>query len=675
MSIPSIWNPTSSATNTPVQNTSELVGLSIPTPVDGYGVFVVDTGSGPGSGANFILSLTSGKTVDGSTVLPTSLGGQSRWLLQVSESPNAGISVVYKVGAVSPAAPFYASFSAAYLAGYKAGAPFTIWVDDSASLNNAVIDPLPGGAPYDLSRCALRTCSLQNFYGVGTGTTQFATPTKLTVLNGTIIPMWNVVDGLGVIPDVGVTNVITTVAPFPPQGYLFLINGAQFLANPNLAGGQPAFFRITGFLQVYVNQYSAFADTLTAGGSNPLCEIGDPVNGAGELDVYIAGDGPYVDVQRTRATNPSSPSSLRAMTVQLSSSSAQGSFATAPGALGGQFTFTNLIPASSRNYLWQPNSPTPGPDTYTTWDGPGGLAAALNAAPNGHRNVVVDATYGTPTIPAGDWVVGKASSTLTFEGISNVTTIGAQVIQIGRIGFADGVTIDGPRFFRFRNCVVNSNSAGQIFSDDSGAIVLIFEENSQLNQANPAGPFLLCRNHGANAVTFKDNTVCTTSGVAAFQSVGTGSAGGGMLVTLCDNASIGQFALKEDTPGLTLVVQTGLVTEVLPPQNIAISNIQGAIYCGSATIDGVTGKSPAITTDIYGQLLPITAKTKITLSPKTLVGDTNTKGYAILSTDRVNAGAGGGSFVVTALLSGGEGGAVNVADSSTVDWSMEVPNA
>lgn len=81
------------------------------------------------------------------------------------------------------------------------------------------------------------------------------------------------------------------------------------------------------------------------------------------------------------------------------------------------------------------------------------------------------------------------------------------------------------------------------------------------------------------------------------------------------------------------------------------------IQRGSAAITG-TGKSASIAATI-------TAASRIEVTVKTPVGDALTIKYGALSADRVIGAP--GSFMIAALVAAG-GGAVNVADSSTVDY-------
>lgn len=86
----------------------------------------------------------------------------------------------------------------------------------------------------------------------------------------------------------------------------------------------------------------------------------------------------------------------------------------------------------------------------------------------------------------------------------------------------------------------------------------------------------------------------------------------------------------------------------------------GLVLYGSAAIVVGTGKTAAIPAFVD-------AGTVITVSLKTPVGDALTVKYAALAADRVNGNP--GSFQISALAAAG-GGAVNGADTSTIDYEI-----
>src|SRR5258706_8155736 len=89
------WNAYSNATFTGVPDISYLSGLQIPQPFEGFLVYVVDTGGGPGSGDYYYLSLTSGAPLALPTVVATERGGATRWL-------KTGITSIPSIVADSP---------------------------------------------------------------------------------------------------------------------------------------------------------------------------------------------------------------------------------------------------------------------------------------------------------------------------------------------------------------------------------------------------------------------------------------------------------------------------------------------------------------------------------------------------------------------------------------------
>jgi hypothetical protein len=106
-----------------------------------------------------------------------------------------------------------------------------------------------------------------------------------------------------------------------------------------------------------------------------------------------------------------------------------------------------------------------------------------------------------------------------------------------------------------------------------------------------------------------------------------------------------------------LVAQAGTYLTQAGAAAIVPSKI---VQRGSSAIVVGTGKTAAIPAFM-------SANARILVSLKDPVGDALTVKYAALGADRVNGAP--GSFQISALVAAG-GGAINGADTSTVDWEV-----
>lgn len=308
-----------------------------------------------------------------------------------------------------------------------------------------------------------------------------------------------------------------------------------------------------------------------------------------------------------------------------------------------------ILGAGNSTVVWRPGAASSG-NVFGTW---AEVVAAVSKM-NGSITIGVDTTIAPAVVPAGAWNLRPAGVTGDVELVRATPGTGAPFVTIANAA----VTInglDGIRDVQIDNrstldviTPVLSNPPPEFYVEGQAAI---FQSVLSGGKAFIKGPvtlfmrdfaFISSLDGGTNALQNQTGSIVqieagSTLDVNQFQSAGA-------IVTVS-----GPSVPFSDPP---YQPQAGAPT-VFP---------QGMVQKGTAAIVVGSGKSAAIPAFIR-------ATSRILVSGKTLVTDANTKEYAALGADRVNGVP--GSFKISALLSGGAGGAINGADASTeIDWEV-----
>jgi len=320
--------------------------------------------------------------------------------------------------------------------------------------------------------------------------------------------------------------------------------------------------------------------------------------------------------------------------------------------------FALILGAGASTVVWRPGAVSSG-NVFGTW----AEVVAQVATMDGAITIVVDMDAAAAVIPAGAWDLRPAGVsgpvTLVAGGqttpyFSQFVTIANAVVTIHGLTGLDGIQI------------VNQSTANVI----TISAALEQEEFSmhgyaaiyQSILAGAANAFIRVANF-SGALSLNDSSFVSTldGGTNAVQV----AAGAFLQLMISDNSTF-------DTNQLVAPVGTAIVIvggEPSPPfvsygtqAGAPTIRPSGIIQKGTAAIVAGTGKTAAIPAFMNG------VNTSIVVSLKTPVGDALTVKYAALAADRVDGAP--GSFQISALIAAG-GGAVNGADTSTVDWIVK----
>lgn len=310
--------------------------------------------------------------------------------------------------------------------------------------------------------------------------------------------------------------------------------------------------------------------------------------------------------------------------------------------------------AQATSVIWRPGGVTAG-NVYATW--PEVVAAV--AAVNGYVTIGVDVDLAPAVIPAGAWDLRPAGVSGPVELVNASKTNSAPFVTIANAA----VTIHG--LTGIQDVQVNNQSTSNVITVTAANQVDFYMRGfSALYQSILSGAAVSFFNMTAGSLNLymQDGAFISTldGGSLAIRATG-----GTLQIFIEDSAALDANMLSVGVGVTTNVFVSstsfaGFAPYQTQPAAAAVIPLQMVVR-GTATIDGVTGKTLAIPAFI-------TANSRILVTLKTPVGDAATaKGYAALSGDRVNGNP--GSFKISALTAVG-GGDVNAADASTVDWEV-----
>lgn len=312
----------------------------------------------------------------------------------------------------------------------------------------------------------------------------------------------------------------------------------------------------------------------------------------------------------------------------------------------------SIVSFGASTVVWRPGGVTAG-NVYATW----AEVVAAVAALNGYITVGVDTSLAAAVIPLGAWdlrpagVVGPVWMVgATPAGTPTVTTAAAAVSIDGLSGLQD-IIFD------------NVSTVDVITVDATHALDFYMNGNSTVFQDAPgATAFIRIVAGGVCQISMRDFSFISTlgGGTNAIQQTA-----GALQFNIEDGASLDtdQYAYTAGT--VTVSVSAGQLFGFIPYQPQAgapLVNPVGMITSGTAAIVVGTGKTAAIPAFIAPGI-----STRILVTLRTPAGDAATIKYAALSADRVVGAP--GSFQISALDAAG-GGAVNGADTSTIDWEV-----
>ncbi len=321
-----------------------------------------------------------------------------------------------------------------------------------------------------------------------------------------------------------------------------------------------------------------------------------------------------------------------------------------------------LFGAGASTVVWRPGAVS-SRNVFATW----AEVVAQVATMNGAITIGVDVTNAPAVIPVGAWDLRPAGVSGSVELVN--ATPGST---------APFVTID--------NAAVTIHGL-------SGLLDIQLENRSTSNVITVGAA-------SGNALSFYlrgfaslYQSILTGAGVSFFNSTGgiapfdlciymadfsyIGSLDGGVnAVRVAGGGSLRQLSIEDSSifDANMLVSAAGLVNVLVSASTVAFVGIPpynaqalaptivpyAYVQRGSSAIVVGTGKTAAI--PVF-----LTTSGRIEVSLKTPVGDANTVKYAALLADRVAGNP--GSFQISALSAAG-GGAVNGADTSTIDWEV-----
>jgi hypothetical protein len=306
------------------------------------------------------------------------------------------------------------------------------------------------------------------------------------------------------------------------------------------------------------------------------------------------------------------------------------------------------------NVVWRPGATSTG-NVFGTW---AETVTAVRAI-SGSVTISVDDSGAPAVIPAGTWnlrptgIVGPV--TMVNGNLSAIS--GAFVTAANAAVAIQGLTeINGIQF-------ENKSTVDLIVADAAHQYTFILRDVVLYQSVLTAGKAFFKMTAGGPIFILADGAIITSldGGTHAIQSIAPAQ-GYVYMVSgsqIFDNqiAAAGGTIISLIAEGVNLYPGT-IFYGNQPAANLNPLNL---IQCGTATVDGVTGKTPNITAFLYSGCV-------IKCSVKSPANDAETKEYAALSADRVNGTP--GTFKITALVVGGSGGAPDTANTSSVDWEI-----
>jgi hypothetical protein len=301
-------------------------------------------------------------------------------------------------------------------------------------------------------------------------------------------------------------------------------------------------------------------------------------------------------------------------------------------------------PGGPSTVVWRPGVASAG-NVYATW----AEIVAVVSKMNGDVTIGLDTDTAAATIPPGNYDLRPAgfSGPVTIVNASKAPPFGTPFFTLG----PGAVTING--LTGLYDAQVDNQSTVPVITITSSSSFEM-RQRAEIFQEPGAGAFWAVTG-GDFDLFMADFAIVTTPG------------GGTPALTRTAPATI--VLALEDTANFdnNMLTAAGGVTVIVSPTATYGTQAGAATIIpikqrqsGSTAIAAGTGKTAAIPAFI-------TATCKIIVSLKTPVGDALTVKYAALAADR-NVGA-PGSFQISALAAAG-GGAVNGADTSTIDWEV-----
>ncbi len=262
----------------------------------------------------------------------------------------------------------------------------------------------------------------------------------------------------------------------------------------------------------------------------------------------------------------------------------------------------------------------------------------------------VDNSLGSPVVTAGAY------------DFTRITLANFKPQTITILILQDGVTVSN--WSRINNLTIESQSLSTITTISTAGFMMYLHDAARFRTSGAcAAPifsvvsaFPVWNLYESSA--FLAPTAPSTQAVASFDAGSTGTIFAAVPSTVAAGSLAGAGACQVFGQGANVSVgaQAGL---------LGAFSVSGIIQRGIATIDGVTGKTVAITANL-------TAASRIFCNVNSPANDALTaKGYAAQGADRtVAASTIASTFKISALVAAGSG-AVNTADTSTVDWTVE----
>lgn len=317
-----------------------------------------------------------------------------------------------------------------------------------------------------------------------------------------------------------------------------------------------------------------------------------------------------------------------------------------------------LFGAGASTVVWRPGGVSSG-NVFATW----AEVVAAVAKMNGDVTIALDASIAPAVIPAGAWDLRPAGVNGPVE-IVNGTKSGAGITPFITIANAP-VTIHG--LSGIDEISIDNQSTSNVIAPAAATTIAFYMRGSAAIYQNvlSAGAAFFFATPGAQIDLFmQDYSFISTldTGVNALQ---TGANPASFLeLHIQDLAALDTNQLSGSRALVLVSAASGILGVPAFATQAASTNVpDGLRVSGSSPIVVGTGKTAAIPAFI-------TAQSRILVSLKTPVGDALTIKYAALAADRVNGVP--GSFQISALAAAG-GGAVNGADTSTIDWEVFTP--
>jgi len=310
--------------------------------------------------------------------------------------------------------------------------------------------------------------------------------------------------------------------------------------------------------------------------------------------------------------------------------------------------------AQSTSVIWRPGGVS-ADNVYATW----AEVVAAVAKVNGDVTIGVDTDLAAAVIPAGAWDLRPPGISGPVYLVNASKTNSAPFITIANAA----VTIHGLSG-QFDVQIDNRSTSNVISVTAANQVDYYMGGFSAIYQSvlSGAGVSFLAMTAGSLNLYMQDGAFISTldGGSIAVRA----SVGGVLQIFIEDTAVLDANMLSVGVGVTGNVFVSSTAFPGLLPYNTQVAAAAviplGMVARGSTAIVAGTGKTAAIPAFLN-------ANSRILVSLKTPVGDALTIKYAALAADRVNGNP--GSFQISALVAAG-GGAVNGADTSTIDWEV-----